>query len=64
MTMSESKSSRVDVQVFAKASRFGSFLKETVGDMPSPAANVTGKAPSFAISLVLFFTVSIVFVFF
>lgn len=57
--MSGTKSARADVQVFAKTSRFGSFLKETVGDMPSPAAATTGNAPSLAISLFLFFTLPI-----
>ncbi|XP_041672047.1 transmembrane protease serine 9-like [Cheilinus undulatus] len=51
VSVSGSKSARADVQVFTKTSRFGSFLKETVGDMPTPAA--TGKAPSFSISLFL-----------
>ena len=32
---------RSDIQVFAKASRFGSFLKETVGDLPTPAVETT-----------------------
>ncbi|KAI4807616.1 hypothetical protein KUCAC02_027414 [Chaenocephalus aceratus] len=48
--MSGNKSVRADLQVFAKASRFSSFLKETVGDMPYPA---TGNAASLSISLVL-----------
>lgn len=46
--MSGSKSARAAIQVFEKASKFGSFLKETVDDIPSPAT--TGNAPSFAIS--------------
>ncbi|KAK5881165.1 hypothetical protein CesoFtcFv8_021999 [Champsocephalus esox] len=49
VSMSGNKSVRADLQVFAKASRFSSFLKETVGDMPSPA---TGNAARFSISLV------------
>ncbi|XP_022599093.1 uncharacterized protein LOC111220318 [Seriola dumerili] len=59
VTMSGSKSVRADIQVFAKTSRFGSFLKETVGDMPSPAAAATGNAPGFTISLFFAFTVPI-----
>nr|XP_046233682.1 transmembrane protease serine 9-like isoform X2 [Scatophagus argus] len=59
VTMSRSKSVRADVQVFAKTSRFGSFLKETVGDMPSPVTATSGNAPSFAISLYVFFTLPI-----
>ncbi|XP_034427375.1 inactive serine protease 45-like [Hippoglossus hippoglossus] len=39
VTMSGNKSVRADIQSFAKTSRFGSFLKETVGDMPSPATS-------------------------
>ena len=69
--MSKSKSDRADVQVFAKASRFGSFLKDTVGDMPSPEAAATGdsdlpspapaigKAPGFTVSLFFTFAVPI-----
>ncbi|XP_069011772.1 transmembrane protease serine 9-like [Embiotoca jacksoni] len=57
VTMSESKSSCADVQVFAKASKFSSFLKETVGHMPSLAS--TGNSPRFSISLFLSFTVPI-----
>ncbi|XP_070846574.1 transmembrane protease serine 9-like [Chaetodon trifascialis] len=59
VSMSRSKSARADIQVFAKTSRFGAFLKETVGDMPSPAETATGNAPHFAISLFLFFAVPI-----
>lgn len=61
ITTSGSKSARADVQVFAKTSRFGSFLKETVGDMPSPAA--TGNAPGFSISFFLSFAVPLTSVF-
>lgn len=59
VAMSRSKSARAEVQVFTKSSRFASFIKETVGDMPSPAAATTGNAQSFATSLFLFFTVPI-----
>lgn len=55
--MSASKSARADIQVFEKVSRFGSFLKETVDDVPSPAAATTGTAPSFVISSFLFFAI-------
>lgn len=57
--MSGNKSAQADVQVFEKASKFGTFLKETVGDMPSPAAAATGNAPNSAIFLFLFFSVFI-----
>ncbi|XP_041818024.1 uncharacterized protein LOC121624447 isoform X2 [Chelmon rostratus] len=59
VTMSGSKSGRADIQVFTKTSTFGSFLKETVGDMPSPSTTATGNVPRFAISLFLLFTVPI-----
>lgn len=54
--MSGSKSARAAIQVFEKASKFGSFLKETVDDIPYPAT--TGNASSFAISPFLFFTIT------
>lgn len=57
VTTGESKSVRADIQIFAKTSRFGSFLKETVGDMPSPAA--TGGAAGFSVSSFLSFFVTI-----
>nr|CBN81366.1 Serine protease 27 [Dicentrarchus labrax] len=63
VVMSGSKSVRADIQVFAKTSRFGSFLKEIVGDMPTPEAAAAGNAPSFAISLSLFFAMSITSIF-
>ncbi|XP_077959731.1 uncharacterized protein LOC120819052 isoform X3 [Gasterosteus aculeatus] len=44
VTISGTKSVRADVQVFAKASRFGSFLRATVGDIPSPAEDATGNS--------------------
>ncbi|KAE8284274.1 Prostasin [Larimichthys crocea] len=47
VTMNGKQSVRADVQVFAKVSRFGSFLKETVGDMPAPEVASTGNAPRF-----------------
>lgn len=55
VSVSESKSLRADIQVFAKTSRYGSFLKETVDDMPSPASAAAG----FSISLFLSFVVPI-----
>ncbi|XP_031698807.1 transmembrane protease serine 9-like [Anarrhichthys ocellatus] len=63
VTMSGSKSVRADVQVFAKTSRFGSLLKETVGDMPSPEVAATGNAAGFSISLFLYFVVPVTSVF-
>lgn len=63
VTTSGSKSVRADVQVFAKTSRFGSFLKEVVGDMPSPAAAATANAPGFSISLFVSFAVPITSIF-
>ncbi|AWP17631.1 Serine protease 27 [Scophthalmus maximus] len=59
VTMSGNKSIRADIQAFAKTSRFGSFLKETVGDMPSPPVSATGNAPGNAVSL--FFTFAVLF---
>uniref|UniRef100_G3NYA9 Peptidase S1 domain-containing protein n=1 Tax=Gasterosteus aculeatus aculeatus TaxID=481459 RepID=G3NYA9_GASAC len=44
VTISGTKSVRADVQVFAKASRFGSFLRATVSDIPSPAEDATGNS--------------------
>lgn len=41
--MSGSKSARADMQVFEKMSKFRSFLKETLDDIPSPAAAATGN---------------------
>ncbi|XP_070708471.1 polyserase-2-like [Pempheris klunzingeri] len=63
VTMSGNKSVRADVQVFTKTSTFGSFLKETVGDMPSPAAAATANAPCFSISFLLSFAVPITSIF-
>lgn len=60
VTVSGSKSVRADVQVFSKTSRFGSFLKETVGDMPSPEK---GNAAGFSISLFLSLAVPVISVF-
>ncbi|KAM3592622.1 uncharacterized protein V6R79_022385 [Siganus canaliculatus] len=59
VSMGARKSLRADLQVFAKASKFASFLKESVGDMPSPAEATTGNAPSVAISIFLFVTVPV-----
>lgn len=59
VTVSGSKSARADIQVFEKASKFGSFLKEMVDDLPSPAAAATGNTPSFAIYFTLIFTIPI-----
>ncbi|XP_049915642.1 transmembrane protease serine 9-like [Epinephelus moara] len=59
VSVSESKSLRADIQVFAKTSRYGSFLKETVDDMPSPASAAAG----FSISLFLSFVVPVTSVF-
>lgn len=59
VSVSGGKSARADLQVFAKASTFGSFLKEIVGDMPSPETTATGNVPSFAISSFLLITVPI-----
>lgn len=55
--MSGKKSARAEIQVFEKTSKFGSFLKETVDDIPSLAAATAGNAPSFVISSFLFFTI-------
>ncbi|XP_034427376.1 inactive serine protease 45-like [Hippoglossus hippoglossus] len=57
VTMSGNKSVRADIQSFAKTSRFGSFLKETVGDMPSPATSTTANAAEKAFSLFFSFDV-------
>lgn len=57
--MSGIKSAGADIHVFEKASKFGSFLKETVDDIPSVSAATTGIAPRFAISSFLFFTIII-----
>ncbi|TWW81336.1 Prostasin [Takifugu flavidus] len=54
VTMSGNKSARADIHVFEKISKFGPFLKETIDDIPSPAAATTGNA----ISLFLFFILS------
>ncbi|KAG7227827.1 hypothetical protein INR49_013621, partial [Caranx melampygus] len=62
VTVSGSKSGRADIQVFEKTSRFGSFLKETVGDMPTPAA-ATGNAPGFTTSLFFTFAALITYMF-
>ncbi|XP_028332996.1 tryptase gamma-like [Gouania willdenowi] len=52
VTLSGNKAlGRVDIQVFAKTSRFASFLKETVGDMPSPASISNGITPVFSMFL-------------
>ncbi|KAK5850783.1 hypothetical protein PBY51_001630 [Eleginops maclovinus] len=63
VSTSGNKSVRSDLQVFAKASRFSSFLKETVDDMPSPAAAATGNAAGFSISLLLCLAVPIISLF-
>nr|XP_043870323.1 uncharacterized protein si:dkey-32n7.7 isoform X2 [Solea senegalensis] len=62
VTMNENKV-RADIQVFSKTSRFGSFLKETVGDMPSPAVFATGNTLGFTNSLFFTFTVIIIIMF-
>ncbi|XP_058477765.1 serine protease 46-like [Solea solea] len=62
VTMNENKV-RADIQVFSKTSRFGSFLKETVGDMPSPAVFATGNTLGFTNSLFFPFTVIIIIMF-
>ncbi|XP_060951379.1 transmembrane protease serine 9-like [Limanda limanda] len=59
VTISGNKSVRADIQSFAKTSRFGSFLKETVGDMPSPAASTTANAAEKAFSFLFSFAVVI-----
>ncbi|XP_037319140.2 transmembrane protease serine 9-like isoform X2 [Pungitius pungitius] len=51
VTITGKKSVRADVQVFAKTSRFGSFLRETVGDIPSPAAAATGNLTAATVDL-------------
>ncbi|CAJ1080986.1 LOW QUALITY PROTEIN: uncharacterized protein LOC119010001 [Xyrichtys novacula] len=61
VSVSGSKSTRADVQVFTKTSTFGSFLIETVGDMPTPTA--TGNAQSFSVSLLFSFTIPVATVF-
>ena len=54
------KSARRELQVFAKASQFGSFLKETVGELPTPDVETTddpsifGDAARFPVSLLSF----------
>ncbi|XP_056152889.1 transmembrane protease serine 9-like [Lampris incognitus] len=48
-----------DIQTFTKVSRFGTFLKETVGDMPSPATPATGNASLLSVSLFLSLSVSL-----
>ncbi|KAF7659518.1 hypothetical protein LDENG_00295840 [Lucifuga dentata] len=64
VTVDGSKSVHEDVQVFAKTARFGSFMKETVGNMPSPAANpTTGDAPGYSISFLISFTVPVISIF-
>ncbi|KAM4624488.1 uncharacterized protein ACJ7VT_005337 [Polymixia lowei] len=52
-------SPRADIQTFTRTSRFGSFLKETVGDMPSPETTATGDAPVVSLSFFLSLAVSI-----
>ncbi|XP_026170760.1 transmembrane protease serine 9-like [Mastacembelus armatus] len=59
VTVSDIKSVHGVVQVFSKTSRFRSFLKETVGNLLSPSPAAIGSAPTFSISLFLFFAVFI-----
>ncbi|KAM7381723.1 hypothetical protein PAMA_012523 [Pampus argenteus] len=61
VTTGGSKSIHADIQVFSKTSRFRSFLKETVGDMPSPAT--TGGAAGFSVSSLLSFFAPIISMF-
>ncbi|XP_028287528.1 transmembrane protease serine 9-like isoform X2 [Parambassis ranga] len=65
VTVNESKSTHADIQVFAKTSRFGSFLKETVYDLPSPPPPPppTGNSPGSLVSLLLSFIVPVFSVF-
>ncbi|XP_029382869.1 transmembrane protease serine 9-like [Echeneis naucrates] len=63
VTRGGSKSANSDIQVFAKTSRFESFLKETVSNMPSAAAATSGNAPGFTISFSFAFTITITSVF-
>ncbi|XP_054611716.1 uncharacterized protein LOC129169362 isoform X2 [Dunckerocampus dactyliophorus] len=59
VTAGQSKSLRADIQVFSRPSRFGSFLKETVGDLPSPAPSSSAGAPLSCGSLLLSFFVTL-----
>ncbi|XP_051925272.1 uncharacterized protein LOC127603210 [Hippocampus zosterae] len=47
-----------DIQVFSKMLRFGCFLRETVGELPSPAAPSSAGAPSSYGSSFLSFSVA------
>ncbi|KAK2884826.1 hypothetical protein Q8A73_021300 [Channa argus] len=62
VSASDKKSALADVQVFVKTSRFRSFIKETVGNMLSPAAAATGFSvslfPSFAVPIIFTFLLS------
>nr|XP_057918663.1 uncharacterized protein LOC131110034 [Doryrhamphus excisus] len=55
VTASQSQSLRNDIQIFSRTMRFGSFLKETVGDLPSPEPSSSAGAPLCYGSLVLCF---------
>lgn len=55
VTGSGSRSVHAEVNVFPKTSRYESFLKEAVDDIPAPAAATAGNEPNFAVSLFLLF---------
>ncbi|KAK7919664.1 hypothetical protein WMY93_010948 [Mugilogobius chulae] len=58
VTMRGAKSSHSDIYAFPRTSQFSSFIKETVGDMPTPAAvNTTtsgGTSAGLSLGLLLF----------
>ncbi|XP_061613040.1 uncharacterized protein LOC133469687 isoform X3 [Phyllopteryx taeniolatus] len=59
LVATDTRSLRANIQIFSKISRFGSFLKATVGDMPSPAATSSAGAPgSYGSSVLSFFVAS------
>lgn len=58
VAISGKKSDLADVQVFARTSRFSSFIQKTVGSLPYPAA-AADNAQALSIHLLLSFTVPI-----
>ncbi|XP_026207703.1 polyserase-2-like [Anabas testudineus] len=59
VSINENQSVLADVQVFAKTSRFRSFIKTTVGNLPNLAAAAKGNAPDLSLPLLLSFAVPI-----
>ncbi|XP_061765388.1 uncharacterized protein LOC133558198 isoform X6 [Nerophis ophidion] len=61
VTTGQSRSLRADIQVFTRTKRFEAFLRETVGDLPSPAASSSAVMPGCCGSSLLCFFVTLTF---